>query len=91
MNDEQRESELYEKLEQVKTRRDLVEFISDLHQDLENHPEDWENPSLLHFLQAMGSWVGSMDYAYRNVGIEFSEDQPWKLFGRILFSARSYE
>jgi len=75
----------------VKSRQDLVEFISALRQDLESNSDDWENLSLPRFLEAMGAWVEAMDQFYRNQGVEFSEEQPWQVFASILLAARIYE
>jgi len=83
--------QLETKLNEVKTRQDLVEFIAVLRQDLETNPDNWENPTLPRFLEAMGAWVESMDRFYRNQGVEFSEHQPWELFAAMLLAARVYE
>lgn len=83
--------ELEAKVKEVKSRQDLVEFISALRQDLETNPEDWENPTLSKFLEAMGAWVEAMDQFYRNQGVEFSEQQSWREFATILLAARVYE
>jgi hypothetical protein len=39
----------------------------------------------------MATWIEDMDQYYRNRGEEFSENQPWALFGTILLAARGYE
>jgi hypothetical protein len=83
--------ELESRVKQIRTRQDLVEFILALREDLESNPDNWENPSLSRFLEAMGAWVESMDQFYRNQGVEFSEQQPWELFGTMLLAARIYE
>ncbi len=83
--------ELEARVKEVKSRQDLVEFISALRQDLETNPDNWENPTLPRFLEAMGAWVEAMDQFYRNQGVEFSEQQPWEVFATILLAARIYE
>jgi hypothetical protein len=83
--------EFEDKITKVKTRGDLAEFVSGLRADLDNHPERWENDSLPNFLEAMATWIEDMDQYYRNRGEEFSENQPWALFGTILLAARGYE
>jgi len=83
--------ELESQVKQIKTRQDLVQFISMLRADLEDNPAGRENLSLLDFLDSLAAWIESMDQCYRNQGVEFSEDQPWKLFAEMLLAARIYE
>jgi hypothetical protein len=78
-------------VDRIASRRDLTDFIEKLRDDLQKNPDDWENPSLERFLEAMAAWVEAMDQCYRNQGLEFSEDQSWKTFATILLAARTYE
>ncbi|PIE40757.1 MAG: hypothetical protein CSA49_06830 [Gammaproteobacteria bacterium] len=84
-------NQLISKLENVKTRADLSEFVSALLNDLEGNNAEWENASLSDFLEAMSSWIEDMDGYYKNQGKPFSEDQPWKLFADILYASKIYE
>jgi hypothetical protein len=83
--------ELHERVDQIKSRQDLVEFISALRDDLEGNPDGWENPALPDYLEALAERVQHMDQAFKNQGVEFSEQQPWRLFGEMLFAAKFYE
>lgn len=83
--------ELYVRVNQIKTRQDLAEFISALREDLEGNPGGWENPSLPAYLEAMAAWVQDMPPAFRNLGVECSEQQPWRLCAEILLAAKIYE
>ncbi len=84
-------SQLIDRLENVKTRKDLSEFVSALLKDLENNNTEWENASLDDFLEAMSGWIEDMDGYYKNQGKPFSEDQPWKIFAEILYASKVYE
>jgi hypothetical protein len=83
--------DLYEAEENVKTRADLVNFIRLLRDDLKADPSGWENDTLDSFLDAMSSWLEFMHQRYKNLGMEFSEDQPWKLFAQMLHAPKIYE
>jgi hypothetical protein len=72
--------DLFGSEENVRTRMDLVKFICLLRDDLKADPSSWENDTLDSFLDAMASWVEGMNQLYKNLGMEFSEDQPWNLF-----------
>lgn len=77
--------------DKVESRADLVKFIEALCKDLEAHPDDWDNPDLLGYLESMAGWVQDMHGYYRNQGLPFSEDQSWKIMAKILYAARIYE
>ena len=83
--------ELEEKVEQIKSKEDLADFVAMLRQDLINNPEDWENRDLADFLQALESWVLSMDNLYKNLGREKVRQPSWQTVGEILFAASMYE
>lgn len=85
------QSVLLSQVEAVRSRDDLVAFIQALSNELKSHPENWENSDLSSFLSAMAAWVQDMDGYYLNQKKEFSEDQSWKTFAEILYSARIYE
>ncbi|MBS2024110.1 MAG: hypothetical protein JST92_17035 [Deltaproteobacteria bacterium] len=75
----------------VRTYRDLAEFVRRLAADLEAHPADWENPDLPRFLEAMGAWIGSLEGYYRNQGGAIPLHPSWRTFAEILAASRIYE
>ncbi|NMD52348.1 hypothetical protein HG547_11995 [Shewanella sp. DNRA4] len=83
--------ELHEKINTVGSKEDFADFISALRTDLLAHPDTWENPTLESFLEAMESWVGSMESYYKNTGQECPEIPGWKVFADILYAAKIYE
>jgi hypothetical protein len=82
---------LTKQLEEIQTREDLASFIIFLRKDLITNTSKWENSDLGSFLEAMSAWIRDMDGYYHNQGKPFSEDQPWKMIGEILFASRMYE
>ena len=49
--------ELHEKIDRITTNKDLANFIEALRSDLLANPNDWENPNLERFLEAMAAWI----------------------------------
>lgn len=43
----------------MKTREDVVQTLNKLLTDLKANPEEWENPTLDRFLDAMNAWLDS--------------------------------
>lgn len=76
--------ELRERVNKIKTKQDLSQFVGALHADLATHPERWENPTLGRFLEAIGAWI-------EDTGQTPADPPTWKTFGDILMAARVYE
>lgn len=83
--------DLYEQIEQIKSKEDLAKFVSALKLDLQSNPAGWENPTLGRFLEAMESWIGSMDNYYKNTGQPSVGSPTWRTFADILLASKMYE
>ncbi|MGC2087683.1 MAG: hypothetical protein WA702_30450 [Bradyrhizobium sp.] len=75
----------------VKSKEDLADFVESLRQDLLQDPDSWENPTLESYLDAMASWIRSMDHYRRNAGLPPAEIPDWSIFADILSAAKIYE
>jgi len=73
------------------SRADFVAFVGVLLVDLRDRPQEWENPDLRNFLEAMMTWVEDMDGYYQNIGEAVPEQPSWKTMAQILLAARVYE
>ncbi|MDW2878258.1 MULTISPECIES: DUF7660 family protein [Bacillaceae] len=83
--------ELYEKVDKVKSREDLIKFIKHLRTDLQTNRAEWENITLEDYLEAMEDWVKDMDGYYLNTNQPVPEQPSWKTIADILFASRMYE
>jgi hypothetical protein len=84
--------ELHEQVEAIRTRSDLASFVRALRQDLNHHPEEWENPTLDDYLDALAAWTEDMDGYFKNIhGAPVPEQPSWKIVGYMLIAARIYE
>jgi hypothetical protein len=83
--------ELHERVNKIKTKQDLSQFVGALRADLATHPERWENPTLERFLEAMEGWIEDMESYYKNSGQPPADPPTWKTFGDILMAATMYE
>ena len=79
------------RLDAIHTKDDLAGFVAELKADLLRNPEDWENPDLPSYLEAMTAWIQSMEAFYQNAGRGFPDPPSWKTFAEILLAARIYE
>lgn len=82
---------LNEMINGIKTKEDLLIFLSALRKDLISNNEEWENPSLESYLEAMESWIETMDSYYKNTNQLLPEQPSWKMFADILYASKYYE
>ena len=75
----------------LRTREEFADFVDRLRQDLLTRPENWENPTLDRFLEAMAAWVAASDGYFRNIGQPYPDDVNWSFFAGVLLAARIYE
>jgi len=76
---------------EVNSKEELADFIDAMKEDLERNPEQWENATLDHFLDAMAAWVRAMDNLHRNTGRQPVVTPSWSVFADILAAAKDYE
>jgi len=74
-------NELYDALQNVKSRSDFEVFLDKLVHDYTGNKESWDNDTLKSFLEALHGF----NYDSEN-------DRPsWKAFAEMLYAARIYE
>jgi hypothetical protein len=83
--------DINERIDSIRTREDLASFVRFLHKDLSQHGDQWENPTLERYLEAMSAWLADAEGYFRN-----RDDQPpgaptWKLVAEILWASAIYE
>ncbi|WP_405892283.1 hypothetical protein OG612_17365 [Streptomyces sp. NBC_01527] len=73
------------------SREALAAFVERLRDDYAQHGEEWENPTLERFLEALGAWITDSPGWYANFGQEMPPEGDWTFFARALDAARIYE
>jgi hypothetical protein len=75
---------------QIQSRADFVAFVAELEADLKSHPNEWENPTLETFLEALGAWAhGFRPGAHAPASLDRPE--AWSLAAMLLWAGRIYE
>jgi hypothetical protein len=82
---------LREMVASVQEKEDLVRFIRALAEDRHTRSQEWENPSLEQYLDALASWLEDSDGYYRNHGLDIPVTPTWKTFAEMLIAAKIYE
>ncbi|WP_430509863.1 DUF7660 family protein [Gottfriedia solisilvae] len=75
--------DISDKCKKVETKKDIIMFIESLRTDLKTNEEEWENITLVHYLEAIEAWMTDTE--------KLSEEPSWKAFANILLSGKFYE
>lgn len=76
----------------VSDRQAFVAFLAQLTQEYHQHGEEWENPTLDRFLEALTAWVQSGPGWYeRHLGESLPAAGNWTYFAHALKAATMYE
>ena len=76
--------ELFEEIESLKNKKDLVTFIFKLINDLKENKDEWENLSLEDYLSSINSWLEDTED-------EFVEENIYSAIAKILYLGKIYE
>jgi hypothetical protein len=82
---------LDEMVESINSREELEQFARMLLADLRQNSEDWENPTLDRYMEALAEVISSAETVYENLGRKTPIEPSWRLFGELLLAARYYE
>lgn len=75
--------DIWDKCDNVRTKKDLILFIKSLRTDLKTNEKEWENITLEDYLESMEAWMTDTNL--------LSEKPNWKSFAEMLLSGRFYE
>ncbi|RAP75660.1 DUF7660 family protein [Paenibacillus montanisoli] len=81
----------HELINDIKSKEDFLKFLTALRNDLSTNDEDWENPTLARYLEAMEAWITDSDAYYINTNQLVPKQPTWKTFADILYAAKIYE
>jgi hypothetical protein len=83
---------LYESQKVITTKEDFILFLELLLNDFKENSGDWENNTLLTFLESLHAYTNDVDGFYSNNDLTFDKNNPsWKSFAQILLGAKVYE
>ncbi|TCJ15062.1 hypothetical protein EPD60_07570 [Flaviaesturariibacter flavus] len=72
-------------IEQISTKDDLANFVKQLSEDLEANESEWENNTLLKYLNAVEAFLRDSN------DDSFSSDHTWSTLAKIFIAASTYE
>jgi hypothetical protein len=75
----------------VTTIMDAADVVQRMLSDLLAHPDEWENPTLERFLEALVASLEGMPHACANRGEHFPKEPTWRILAEALVMATGYE
>jgi len=78
-------------LGQVASPAEAAEIVQRMLNDLVAHPDEWENATLVRFLEALAASLEALPSGYANRGERFPETPTWRIFAELLVMATGYE
>ncbi|MEO6393249.1 MAG: hypothetical protein ABIP75_15470 [Pyrinomonadaceae bacterium] len=83
--------DIEDRLDKIRTREDLIEFIRALELDFNVDNSNWRNGSLPNYLERMAASIEDSTNCSRFVGEEVSPTPTWKYFADMLIAPKYYE
>lgn len=83
--------EFYEKIEQVATKDEFLEFLNILSKDFKLNVDEWENKSINYYLEAIESWIEDMEGYYKNSDLPVPNNIDWNFLAHIFYVGKIYE
>jgi hypothetical protein len=78
-------------VESIDSREGLERITRLLLGDLRRNSDEWENPTLDRYLEALAEVISSAETIYKNMERKTPVEPSWRLFGELLLAARYYE
>ncbi len=78
-------------LSQVSSHTDVAQVVERMLADLRAHPNEWENPTLERFLDALAGSLEGLPGFYAWRGEQFPQSATWKILAEALVRASGYE
>lgn len=82
-------------IDNIQTKEDFIKFLGSLEQACRKN--DWENNTLLAYLNSMKDWTEDMDGFFANMSDDYilrkikNNSIDWNVFAHILYAATMYE
>lgn len=75
----------------VVTLADVQRVVHEMHADLLAHPDEWENPTLDRYLDALAATLDALESLHVNRGEQLPDQPTWRLAAELLVKASGYE
>jgi len=82
-----------DKIENIKTKRDFIDFLNALSKDRCENENEWANQAVEDYLESVASWVEDMDiesYCKSN-NLSMPNNESWRFIAELFYVGKIYE
>lgn len=83
--------DLYDRINNVKSKEELIDFLDFLSKDRTKNKEEWQNNTIEDYLAAIGSWIEDMEGYYENMNLPIPDNENWSFIATLLYVGKIYE
>lgn len=83
--------DLYDKINNIKSKEELIDFLDFLSKDRSKNKEEWQNNTIEDYLAAIGSWIEDMEGYYENMNLPIPDNENWSFIATLLYVGKIYE
>lgn len=83
--------DLYDKINNIKSKEELIDFLDFLSKDRSKNKEEWQNNTLEDYLAAIGSWIEDMESYYENMNLLIPDNENWSFIATLLYVRKIYK
>ena len=83
--------DLYDRINNIKSKEELIDFLDFLSKDRSKNKEEWQNNTIEDYLAAIGSWIEDMEGYYENMNLPIPDNENWSFIAILLYVGKIYE
>lgn len=83
--------DLYDRINNIKSKEELIDFLDFLSKDRSKNKEEWQNNTIEDYLAAIGSWIEDMEGYYENMNLPIPDNENWSFIATLLYVGKIYE
>lgn len=79
------------RLDNIKSKQELIEFLNLLAKDRYEKKDKWENNTIEDYLASISSWIEDMEGYYENNNLAIPNDVNWSFIATLFYVGKIYE
>lgn len=82
---------LYDKINNIKSKEELINFLDFLSKDTSNNKKEWQNDTIKDYLAAIALWIEDMEGYYENMNLPMPDNENWSFIATLFYVGKIYE
>lgn len=82
---------MFNRINSIKSKEKLIEFLDFLSKDRHDKKGEWENNTIEDYLTSISSWIEDMDGYYINNNLPIPSNENWSFIATLFYVGKIYE